>query len=297
MGMHQGLGERGFWQSVKKHTLGNTDNRAYLGFPHTNFLPFAWSMAAHSTQGVIMKTPHLFRVSALLALGAFTLAPVVRADADDAIKDEATTFDTDASTQGGAKITDAMADEFTTFAGSEANAQALVTGLRTGDEVTLTSTVNGQVTTTTFTPSTGLNGYGNVFISLALAQQELAAQGITHPTSAEIQAALNGGSITVGTGANAKTVQLSGVLVLRASGEGWGQIAHQLDVKLGRVVSDLHEANERIERNEPIDRDHDVGKPDRDVIPDKVDRPDRPVQIDRPERPLQVDRPDLPLHH
>jgi hypothetical protein len=244
-----------------------------------------------------MKTPHLFRVSALLALGAFTLAPVVRADADDAIKDEATTFDTDASTQGGAKITDAMADEFTTFAGSEANAQALVTGLRTGDEVTLTSTVNGQVTTTTFTPSTGLNGYGNVFISLALAQQELAAQGITHPTSAEIQAALNGGSITVGTGANAKTVQLSGVLVLRASGEGWGQIAHQLDVKLGRVVSDLHEANERIERNEPIDRDHDVGKPDRDVIPDKVDRPDRPVQIDRPERPLQVDRPDLPLHH
>jgi hypothetical protein len=250
-----------------------------------------------------MKTPHMLRVSALFALGAFTLAPFVRADADDAIKEEATTFDTDASTRGGAKVTDAMADEFTTFAGSEANAQALVTGLRTGDEVTLTSTVNGQVTTTTFTPSTGLKGYGNVFISLALAQQELAAQGITHPTSADIQAALNGGSVIVGTGANAKTVQLSGVLVLRASGEGWGQIAHQLDVKLGRVVSDLHAANERIERNERIDRDHDAGKPDRDVIPDNVDRPehldrpDRPVQIDRPERPLQVDRPDLPLHH
>jgi hypothetical protein len=239
----------------------------------------------------------MLRVSALLALGACTLAPFVRADADDAIKEEATTFDTDASTKGGAKVTDAMADEFTMFAGSEANAQALVTGLRTGDEVTLTSTVNGQVTTTTFTPSTGLKGYGNVFISLALAQQELAAQGITKPTSAEIQAALDGGIITVGTGANAKTVQLSGVLVLRASGEGWGQIAHQLDVKLGRVLSDLQEANERIERNEPIDRDHDVGKPDRDVIPDRpehIDRPDRPVQIDRP---LQVDRPDLPLHH
>jgi hypothetical protein len=244
-----------------------------------------------------MKTTDLFRVSALLALGAFSLAPFVRADADDATKDEATTFDTDASTHGGAKVTDEMADDFATFAGSEANAQALVTGLRTGDEVTLTSTVNGQATTTTFTPATSLKGYGNVFISLALARQELAAQGITNPTSAEIQAALNGGSITVGTGANAKTVQLSGVLALRASGEGWGQIAHQLDVKLGRVVSDLHEANERIERNESIDRDHDAGKPDRDVIPDKVDRPDRPVQIDRPERPLQVDRPDLPLHH
>jgi hypothetical protein len=239
----------------------------------------------------------MLRVSALFALGAFTLAPFVRADADDAIKEEATAFDTDASTRGGAKVTDAMADDFATFAGSEANARALVTGLRTGDEVTLTSTVNGQVTTTTFTPATSLKGYGNVFISLALAQRELAAQGITHPTAADLQAALNGGSVIVGTGADAKTVQLSGVLALRASGEGWGQIAHQLDVKLGRVVSDLHEANERIERNERIDRDHDVGKPDRDVIPDKVDRPDRPVQIDRPERPLQVDRPDLPQRH
>ena len=238
-----------------------------------------------------MKTLHLLRVPALLALGAFALAPFVRADADDAIKEESATFDNDASTQGGAKVTETMADDFATFAGSEANAQALVTGLRTGDEVTLTSTVNGQVTTTTFTPATSLKGYGNVFISLALAQQELTAQGITNPTSAQIQAALNGGSIIVGTGANAKTVQLSGVLALRASGEGWGQIAHQLDVKLGRVVSDLHEANEHIERNERIDRDHDIGKPDRDVIPD------RPEHIDRPERPLQVDRPDLPQRH
>jgi hypothetical protein len=251
-----------------------------------------------------MKTPHLLRVSALLALGAFTLAPFVRADADDAIKEESATFDNDASTHGGAKVTETMADEFATFAGSEANAQALVTGLRTGDEVTLTSTVNGQVTTTTFTPATSLKGYGNVFISLALAQQELTAQGITNPTAADLQAALNGGSITV----SGKTVQLDGVLALRASGEGWGQIAHQLDVKLGRVVSDLHEANERIERNEGIDhdhderidRDHDVGKPDHDVIPDRpehIDRPDRPVQIDRPDRPLQVDRPELPQRH
>jgi hypothetical protein len=294
MGMRTGLGARGFWQSVKKAALDTTDNRAYRNFPPANFLCAAWSSAANSTQGVVMKTPHLLRVSALLALGAFTLAPFVRADADDAAREEATTFDTDASTHGGVKVTDELADDFATFAGSEANAQALVTGLRTGDEVTLTSTINGQVTTTTFTPSSGLKGYGNVFISLALAQQELAAQGITQPTSAEIQAALNGGSIIVGTGANAKTVRLSGILVLRASGEGWGQIAHQLDVKLGRVVSDIHAANERIEHNEAIDRDHDAGKPDRDVIPDRpepIDRPDTPVHVDRPERP------DLPQRH
>ncbi len=153
--------------------------------------------------------------------------------------------------------------------------------MRTGGEITLTATVNGQVATTKFTPSTSLQGYGNVFISLALAQQELAAQGITHPTAAEIQAALDGGSIIVGTGATAKTVQLTGVLVLRASGEGWGQIANQLDVKLGRVVSDLHAANEKLEAP---DRDRDAGRPDRDVVPEKLDRPERPVQGDRPNK-------------
>jgi hypothetical protein len=232
-----------------------------------------------------MKTPHLLTVSALLALGAFALAPFARADDDNSAKEEAAAFDADASTHGGDKVAADMADDFATFAGSETNAKALVTGLRTGSDVTLTTTVNGQITTATFTPATSLKGYGNVFISLALAQQELAAQGITKPTAADIQAALNGGSITVGTGANAKTVQLGGVLALRASGEGWGQIANQLDVKLGRVISDLHEVNDR------IDHDQNVGKSDRDDIPNKVDQPEH---IERPDQPVHIDRPERP---
>src|SRR6267154_2629422 len=97
MGMPTGLSARGFWQSVKKQASATMDIQAYRSFPHVNILCTAWSSAANSTQGVVMKTPHLFRVSALLALGAFTLAPVVRADADNEAKQEAAAFDTDAS--------------------------------------------------------------------------------------------------------------------------------------------------------------------------------------------------------
>lgn len=243
-----------------------------------------------------MKNPYLPIVPALLALGAFAFLAPVRADTDDLTKETAA-FDAEASVQGGALVTDTLAGRFATFAGSEGNAKSLVTGLRTGSEITLTTMVNGQAATTVFTPRTSPQGYGNVFLSLALAQSSLAAQGITQPTAAEIQAALNGGSITTGTGAEARTVQFNGVLVLRASGEGWGQIAHQLDLNLGRVVSDLHAAHEHIER---VDRDHDASRPDRDVLgnkverPEGIERPERAGPIERPEIPAPVERPERP---
>ena len=225
----------------------------------------------------------------------FVSSTVLRADADDLAKETAT-FETDASAQGNAQVTDTLAGRFAVFAGSEDNAKSLVTGLRTGSEITLTTTTNGQTTTTTFTPSAGTQGYGNVFLSLSLAEHELSAQGITQPTAAEIQAALNGGSVTVGTGADAKTVQLTGVLALRASGEGWGQIAQHLGVKLGRVVSDLHAAHERLERTDPDRRlDQSASRPDHDAISDKVEKVERPEKIDRierPERPELIERPE-----
>lgn len=233
---------------------------------------------------------------ALFILSAFTLPTIVLAETDDLAK-EATTFDADASAQGGTQVTDSIADRFTAFAGSEDNSKSLVTGLRSGSAVTLTSTVNGQVTTTTFTPTTGQQGYGGAFISLALAQANLAAQGVTQPSAAQIQAALNGGSITVGTGTDAKTVQLSGVLALRASGEGWGEIAHQLNLNLGHVISDLHAAHERFTRT---DVDQRPSKSDRDNTLEKaervqpVERPERIERVERPERPERIDRPERP---
>ncbi len=204
----------------------------------------------------------------MFALAALALPAPVLADADDVAK-EAATFDTEASAQGGAQVTDSLADRFTAFAGSEDNAKSLITGLRTGSSVTLTTTANGQVSTTMFTPSTNQPGYGGAFISLALAQADLTAQGIIQPTAAQIQTALNGGSITIGTGADTKTVQLNGILTLRASGEGWGEIAHQLNLNLGHVISDLHAAREGLTR---IDTDHRPSKSDRDTAVEKVER-------------------------
>ena len=119
---------------------------------------------------------------------------------------------------------------FTSLAGSTANAESLVQGLRTGSSITLVSASN---TTTTFSPATKAMGWGNVKIALALAQAELTTAGITNPTPADIQAALNGGKVTSGT----TTTTLTGVLTQRADGLGWGQIARADNLKLGTVVS------------------------------------------------------------
>ncbi|MDE1893738.1 MAG: hypothetical protein KGH90_05320 [Xanthomonadaceae bacterium] len=131
-----------------------------------------------------------------------------------------------------------LSSQFSTFAGSDTNAQALVNGLRDGTSITLaqvTQNADGTTTTTdtTIQPVTGTMGYGNVRIALSLAEASLAKAGITDPTPAEIAAALNGGSVTL---ADGTTVDLAGVLAARASGEGWGQIANAMGFKLGDVM-------------------------------------------------------------
>src|SRR5712664_944291 len=126
-----------------------------------------------------------------------------------------------------------LTQNYTTLAGSQDNAKSLVTGLRNGTSVTLMSTSGGSSSSTSFTPPTGKMGYGNVNISLALAQAELSKLGITNPTPSQLQAALTGGSVTTSSG---QSVQLSGILAMRAEGNGWGQIANSLGFKLGDVM-------------------------------------------------------------
>jgi len=41
---------------------------------------------------------------------------------------------------------------------------------------------------------------------------------------------------------------LDTILAKRASGEGWGKIAHELGLKLGHVVSEVHKADKRVEQ-------------------------------------------------
>jgi hypothetical protein len=81
-----------------------------------------------------------------------------------------------------------------------------VTALRNGTSATLTTTTTPTGSTTPVTTTTTVDvptkpmGWGNVKIALALAQKTLLAAGITQPTPAQLQAALNGGDVTVTTG-------------------------------------------------------------------------------------------------
>ena len=169
-----------------------------------------------------------------------------------------------------------LSTRYTTLAGSETNAKSLVTGLRDGTDVKLTS----GGTTTTIDPPTGKMGYGNVNIALALAQASLKEQGITQPTADQLKAALNGGTITDSSG---KTVQMSGVLQMRASGKGWGEIAHALGFKLGDIVRSAKAdgAGKPDRAGSKADR---VAHADRGDRSDRAERPDRATKPERPER-------------
>lgn len=201
---------------------------------------------------------------------------------------------------------------FSAFAGSTTNAQNLVNGLRTGSSITLSE--GGQ--STVFTPPTSEMGNGEVAISLGLAQQQLASYGITNPTPEEIQAALVGGTIMTGNG----TQTLTGVLTMRNSGMGWGEIAQKDGFKLGSIVRQIHahdqavtdidSANGQVEDSDAsgdqaenahasgsidvsaqahadvADPDPNIHKPDIDVERPQVERPD----IQRPD----IQRPDVP---
>lgn len=123
---------------------------------------------------------------------------------------------------------DRLTTEFSGWAGSPENSTSLVTGLRSGTPITLTEPGSaGTAATTTFSPTTKPMGYGNIRIALSLARAQLASQGITSPTAAELQGAL------VGT----PDGMTQGVLQMRASGMGWGQIANSMGFKLGAVMS------------------------------------------------------------
>jgi hypothetical protein len=136
--------------------------------------------------------------------------------------------------------------KYTQLAGSKQNATSLVSGLRDGKEVKLTR----SGTTETFTPPTGKMGYGNIDNALSLAEASLKKQGITNPTPAQLEAAT------------------MDILRMRASGQGWGQIAQAKGFKLGEVKRPEHVA--------------------------KAERPNKPERSEKPERPERPEKPQKP---
>ncbi|MGN6313531.1 MAG: hypothetical protein ACTHMO_07215 [Rhodanobacteraceae bacterium] len=222
--------------------------------------------------------------------------------AAQAIADDGTQSTTTTTTTS--TVATRLANRYATFAGSESNAEALVNALRNGTSATLDTTTTTTVTnpdgttststTTTPTaiqPATGKMGWGNVNIALALAQDELKQMGITQPTADQINAVLNGGTIT---SADGSSQSLQGVLALRAQGEGWGQISHTLGFKLGDVVSASNNGHSQAgatHGSKPeLASSHSTGA-DRPAHPDHPQRPDRPDRPQRPDRPDHVGRP------
>lgn len=90
------------------------------------------------------------------------------------------------------------------------------------------STTTEEVQTSSFMPPTGTMGWGNVDIALAFTEAQLKEVGLTSPKPPQVQAALMGGEVT---SPYAKAT-FPGILQLRASGMGWGQIADKLGFKL-----------------------------------------------------------------
>src|SRR5512135_885831 len=192
----------------------------------------------------------------ILTLGLTVGVPALAlADTTADLNSQATTMNSLTSNPGQTNVINKISGDFSSFLGSDAN--AVVTGLRNGTPITLTSTtttispITGlpvtTTTTTIITPPTGHMGFGNVYISLALAKQELGTLGITQPTPEQLQAALTGGTITQTTGsgvtATTTTANLPGILTLRSQNMGWGQIAQKLGFKLGPVIASMKSAN------------------------------------------------------
>lgn len=182
-----------------------------------------------------------------------------------------------------------LIEKYEGFAGSQQNARSLVEGLRHDTPIRLSA----RDDSTSFNSPTKPMGYGNVNIALALAKASLADAGIRNPTPEQIQAALVGGTVTDRSGSQ---VKLAGVLNLRASGMGWGEIAHRLGFKLGELMrahkEDRHEARHV---HKFADRKDDRLRHDRVKVArvekfERVHRPERAERIERPHRPERPER-------
>ena len=99
-----------------------------------------------------------------------------------------------------------LAERFANFAGSKANADALVAGMRSGSSITLVTSGNDrQVSLAGFTPPSAMSD-SQIQSALANAQRSLTRLGIQKPNAEQIQAALIGGEVTQPNG-NVASVQ------------------------------------------------------------------------------------------
>lgn len=187
---------------------------------------------------------------------------------------------------------DRIAGQFADFVGSEEEAANVVNGLRDGsiryeaetDGSESESETEVEVDTVEGEGGEQGMGYGNVFITMALAEQ-LAGQMAEELASESESESETGTEATV-----SYDDALNKILEMRqGDGMGWGQIAKELGLNLGHVMSDL-----RSNRPEKASEKMSQGKPEKMARVAKAERPAKPEKMERPEKPEKPERPEKP---
>ena len=176
-----------------------------------------------------MKTALNFAIIFGLSISVATVTAEEPTTTDSTTTDAEITKTIGTSVQTEGKLT----QEFSEFLGGEEQAASVVDGLRQGTSFSLNSEPSELATTVdvdsaSIEPPTGTMGYGNVKMTLKLAETKLSEMGITQPTNEQLSAVLLGGDID--------GQQVNGILAMRAEGMGWGEIAHQYDMKVGELM-------------------------------------------------------------
>src|SRR5918994_3917150 len=180
------------------------------------YRPKEFSEKRNHKEVIMKKVPHCFAIAVSLLIVAAAPAPNFAQ-----------------TSSGSSTPATNISNDYSYFL-KNVNSQQVVNDLRNGQwTTTTTDPVTNTSTTTTEALPTGKMGFGNVKISLGLAQESLRQQGITQPTSEQLHTSLVGGQMVPGD----STTTTNGILQMRAEGMGWGQIAQKYDVKLGQLMS------------------------------------------------------------
>jgi len=77
---------------------------------------------------------------------------------------------------------------------------------------------------------------------------------------------------------------LDSIVAKRASGDGWGKIAHTLGLKLGHVRSELERTEKSVSRIEKAEKSEKAEKLEKTQKPEKLEKPEKPMKAERPGR-------------
>ena len=124
-------------------------------------------------------------------------------------------------------------------------------------------------------------GWGEIGIRLALAQELTKVDAKTYPTMADA---------------------LAKVGDLRAEGKGWGVIAKELGFKLGPVISEANRVRHELRtaekgseaRSQKLEKELRKSEGDRGTHLQKIEHPESMSRPERPERPQRAERPEKP---